>query len=104
MHVFPYSKRNGTKAALMDNQIDDITKKNRSKVLIDLSNKLENNYMNKYIGCKVIFIPEVENDGFIIGHTGNYLQIKCSGNKLDLGKDIEVKIIDNQYPYLIGER
>lgn len=104
LHVFPYSKRNGTKAALMDNQIDDITKKNRSKVLIDLSNKLENNYMNKYIGCKVIFIPEVENDGFIIGHTGNYLQIKCSGNKLDLGKDIEVKIIDNQYPYLIGER
>lgn len=104
LHVFPYSKRNGTKAALMDNHIDDVTKKRRAKTLIELSTKLENNYMNKFINKKVIFIPEVYKDGYIIGHTGNYLQIKCIGTLNDIGSDIEVKIIECQYPYLIGER
>ena len=88
----------------MDNHIDDVTKKRRAKTLIELSTKLENNYMNKFINKKVIFIPEVYKDGYIIGHTGNYLQIKCIGTLNDIGSDIEVKIIECQYPYLIGER
>lgn len=104
LHVFPYSKRNGTKAALMDNHIDDVTKKNRAKILIELSKNLENNYMNQFIGKKVIFIPEVYKDGYIIGHTGNYLQIKCLGTENDIGNDIEVVIKENNYPYMIGER
>lgn len=41
IHTFPYSKRNGTKAATMPNQIDGITKKCRVKKVIDLSNKFE---------------------------------------------------------------
>ena len=104
LHVFPYSKRNGTKAALMDNHVDDVTKKNRAKVLIELSKNLENNYMNQFIGKKVIFIPEVYKDGYIIGHTGNYLQIKSLGSENDIGSDIEVVIKENNYPYMIGER
>ena len=104
LHVFPYSKRDGTKAAIMPNHIDDVTKKKRVKVLTDLSIELENNYMNKYINKQVIFIPEVEKDGYVIGHTGNYLQVKCLGCKKDLGNDLKVKIIANEYPYLIGER
>ena len=104
LHVFPYSKRNGTKASLMDDQIDENTKKNRCKTLIELSKQLEKNYMNKFINKKVIFIPEIEKEGFIIGHTGNYLQIKCKGCKKDLGKDITVKITKEEYPYLIGEK
>lgn len=104
LHVFPYSKRDGTKAALMDNHIDDVTKRKRSRILIDLSRELENNYMNRFIGSEVIFIPEVEKEGYIIGHTGNYLQVKCKGCKKDLGNDIRVKLIMNDYPYMIGER
>ena len=104
LHVFPYSKRDGTAASLMDNQIDDVTKKRRTKELIELSTELENNYMNKFINEEVIFIPEVYKDGFIIGHTGNYLQIKTNGCINDINSDIKVKIIKNEYPYLIGER
>lgn len=104
LHVFPYSKRDGTKASLMNNHIDDVTKKKRSRILIDLSRELENNYMNKFIGSEVIFIPEVEKDGYVIGHTGNYLQIKCKGCINDLGNDIRVELIMNDYPYMIGER
>ena len=103
LHVFPYSKRDGTKAALMDNQIDDITKKERAKKLIELSQQLENNYMNKFINKEVIFIPEVYKDGFIIGHTGNYLSIKSTGKKEDIGIPIRVKILKNDYPYMIGQ-
>ena len=104
LHVFPYSKRDGTKASLMDNQIDDVTKKNRAKSLIELSKELEINYMNKFINQEVIFIPEMVKDEYIIGHTGNYLQIKTKGCMKDINKDIKVKIKNIEYPYLIGER
>ena len=103
IHVFPYSKRNGTLAARMDNQIDEKIKKQRVKKILELSHELEKNYMNKFVGSEVIFIPEVEKNGYIIGHTGNYLQIKTIGTKEDLNKNKIVKIVDIEYPYCIGK-
>lgn len=102
LHVFPYSKREGTKAAIMDGQVDENIKKKRVKILLQLSKKLEYNYMEKFIGKKVIFIPEMAKEEYIIGHTGNFLNVKYHGNKNDLNKDIEVKINNIEYPYCIG--
>ena len=102
LHVFPYSKREGTKAAIMDGQVDENIKKKRVKILLQLSKELEYNYMEKFIGKKVIFIPEIAKDEYIIGHTGNFLNVKYRGNKNDLNKDIEVKINNIEYPYCIG--
>ena len=102
LHVFPYSKREGTKAAVMDGQVDENIKKKRVKILLQLSKKLEYNYMEKFIGKKVIFIPEMAKEEYIIGHTGNFLNVKYRGNKNDLNKDIEVKINNIEYPYCIG--
>ena len=102
LHVFPYSKREGTKAAIMDGQVDENIKKKRVKILLQLSKELEYNYMEKFIGKKVIFIPEIAKDDYIIGHTGNFLNVKYNGNKNDLNKDIEVKINNIEYPYCIG--
>lgn len=102
LHVFPYSKREGTKAAIMDGQVDENIKKKRVKILIQLSKELEYNYMEKFIGKKVIFIPEMAKEEYIIGHTGNFLNVKYRGNKNDLNKDIEVKINNIEYPYCIG--
>ena len=76
LHVFPFSVRKGTVAETMENQIDEKTKKERVHILMDISKELELDYMNKFVGCEVEFIPEVSKDGYIIGHTGNYLQIK----------------------------
>lgn len=102
LHVFPYSKREGTKAAIMDGQVDENIKKKRVKILLQLSKELEYNYMEKFIGEKVIFIPEMVKEEYIIGHTGNFLNVKYRGNKNDLNKDIEVKINNIEYPYCIG--
>lgn len=94
LHVFPYSKRNGTKAALMQNQIDSITKRKRSKILIDLSNELENNYKNKFINKKAIIIPETYKDGYLIGHSSNYLLIKEKGNIEEINKLKEITLLN----------
>ena len=104
LHVFPYSKRNGTKAADMKDQVDDVTKKERAHKLIELSNELEKDYMSKYIDCDVTFIPEVYKDGYLMGHTGNYLSIKCPGDIEDIGNDILVHVNKMDYPYLVCEK
>ena len=103
IHVFPYSKREGTKAATFDNQIDEKVKKDRARLLIKLSKKLEIEYMDKFMEKEVSFIPEVFDNGFVYGHTGNYLYVKANGTSDDLKKNKIVEIIDIDYPYVIGQ-
>ena len=102
LHVFPYSRRSGTVADKMDNQIDECVKKKRVRVLLDLSRELEISYMKKFIGSKISFIPEVIKDGYLIGHTGNYLLIKYKSDNLS-HDNVDVIISDIEYPYCIGE-
>lgn len=104
LHVFPYSKRKGTKAAAIKEQVDENTKKERAHILLNLSKELEQKYMEKYIGKEVTFIPEVWKENYLIGHTQNYLLVKAKGKKQELNKDIKVKITEINYPYEIGER
>ena len=102
LHVFPYSKREGTKAATMEGQIKEEVKKQRVMELLKLSKELENKYMNKFIDKTLTFIPEVYKDGYLIGHTGNYLLIKLKGCEELLHKEVSVKLMENQYPYIIS--
>lgn len=102
LHVFPYSKREGTKAATMEGQVKEEVKKQRVMELLKLSKELENKYMNKFIGKTLTFIPEVYKDGYLIGHTGNYLLIKLKGCEELLHKEVSVKLMENQYPYIIS--
>ncbi len=101
IHVFPFSLRNGTKAEELPNHIDQVTKKSRVKELIDISTNLEIEYAKKFIGQKVTYIPETYKDGYIYGHTGNYLYIKEKGDKCDLLTEKEKIIEDVDYPYCI---
>lgn len=103
IHVFPYSRRKGTKADLMDGQIDESVKKERSRILVGVSKELEIAYMSKFINREVEFIPETYKNGFIYGHTGNYLSIKMLGNEDSLKTPKTCKIKELEYPYLIGE-
>ena len=83
LHVFPYSKREGTPAANMDNQVDERIKKERVKALINLSNELKNTYYSSLIGTKEQLLTETYIDGFMYGHLSNYgfARIKSDENK-----------------------
>ena len=92
MHVFKYSKRDGTVATKMPNQIDGTIAEERSKKLIELSEKNMNEFNNKYIGKELEVLFEEKQDEFWTGHTKNYMVVKMkSENNLE-NKVLKVKI------------
>ena len=103
MHVFPYSKRKGTKAANMENQIDEKTKAKRCRELIDLSNKNLQEYNKSYIGKIVKVLFEEEHGIYIEGHTDNYLCVKVEKKNNIQGKIKNVKIVECNGEEIIGE-
>ena len=60
-------------------------------------------FREQFIGEDVEFLPEVYKEGFIIGHTDNYLLVKSKGNIDDLNNIKEVSIKKVEYPYVTGE-
>ncbi len=103
IHVFPYSRRKGTVADMMENQVPEEVKRKRVQVLLELSRNLEEQYFKKFIGKTLSFIPEIVKDGFIIGHTGNYLLVKKKGTELNNHIEQIGKIVKIEYPYAIME-
>ena len=102
VHVFPYSRRKGTEADMMENQIKEEIKKERVKKIIELSNELEKEYMEKFIGKDLEFIPEIKKENYLIGHTGNYIMVKLESNEELNHNSKTVKISKVEYPYAIG--
>lgn len=70
IHTFPYSIRRGTKASMMK-QVNDTVKKNRTHEILELSDRLENAYYQKYIGKTVTVLVEDNYSGF----TSNYIKV-----------------------------
>ena len=81
MHIFKYSPRKGTKAAVMPNQIPGNIKEERSKKLIELSDKNEFEYNSKYLGKEVEVLFEEEKTGEYKGHTQNYIMVYCKSQE-----------------------
>ena len=85
MHVFQYSQRKGTRAAVMPNQVDGNIKEKRSKELIEMSNKYQKEYNEKYIGKEVEVLfeekEEINNEIYYKGHTQNYIMVKYKTNE-----------------------
>lgn len=99
MHIFKYSPRKGTKAAVMQNQIDGKKKEERSKKLILLSDKNEKEYNEKYLGKEVEVLFEEEKDGYYKGHTKNYILIhyKTEKNLQNKLEKVVCKKVENNY-------
>ena len=102
-HVFKYSPRKGTKAADMGDQIDGNIKEKRSKLLIELSNKNEKEFIEKFIGKEMDVLIENEvkgKDGVYEGYTRNYIKVQVPCTCADVtGKivDIEIEKAENEY-------
>ena len=80
IHVFPYSDRNGTVASKMTNKVPRNIIKERTRKLIELSNKLESDYYNSFIGKNVSVLIEEIKDDYYVGFSDNYIPIKVKGN------------------------
>jgi threonylcarbamoyladenosine tRNA methylthiotransferase MtaB len=99
MHVFPYSKRTGTPAARMDEQVEDEIKNERVHKLIDLSEKMQLAYAKQYVGQVLDVIPERDykgapGTGLVMGYTDNYIQVVFNGTEALIGKLCRVKITE----------
>ena len=94
MHIFKYSPREGTLAAKMTNQIDGNIKEERSQKLIELSNKNEREYNEKYIGKSVEVLFEEEKDGLWSGYTKNYVRVFVENDESLENKIQKVEIKD----------
>jgi threonylcarbamoyladenosine tRNA methylthiotransferase MtaB len=107
LHVFPYSKRTGTPAARMEDQVDEEVKNERVHRLISLSDQLAKEYASQFEGGVLEVIPEEvskdeANSGSLIGYTDNYMKVVFSATEDLIGKIVKVKITKAGYPYNKG--
>lgn len=108
LHVFPYSKRTGTPAARMKDQVDEDIKHERVHRLIELSDQLAKEYASKFENEVLEVIPEEvykedPESGLYEGYTDNYLKVVFPASKDMVGKLVKVKITKAGYPYNKGQ-
>lgn len=87
MHIFKYSRREGTKAAAMKNQVPEPEKTRRSAILLDLEKKMSEEFRNAYLGETVTALleekMEFEGKTYFTGYTKEYVKVAFeAGNDL----------------------
>ncbi len=96
IHVFPYSRRRGTKADAMSGHLPRAVKERRTRELIALGDRLEAAFVDRQIGKRVSVL--MESDG--TGYTGNYVRVRCQGRE---GDWIETTIVGRDGALAIGQ-
>ena len=93
MHIFKYSKRQGTRAAVMEGQLTEAEKSRRSAILAEEERKMSGAYRTSFIGseAEVLFEEEKKRDGktFWIGHTPQYIKV---AREADTPRDLRNRI------------
>lgn len=103
LHVFPYSKRKGTPAARMKDQVDEKVKKQRVKELLDLSHTLMREYALEQLNRTLEVLIEEKEEDYMIGHASNYLKVKVKLPESSAGHIYKVFVKDIEDVILIGE-
>lgn len=101
LHVFPYSRRTGTPAARMDDQVPNEIKDARVERMIVLSNELATIYADKHMDQAVEVIPEEKSSekvGALVGYSDNYLKVQFDGPEELIGSIVRVKLTKTGYP------
>src|SRR5690625_810176 len=100
LHVFPFSRRTGTPAARMENQVPKEVKEERVQKMIDLSSELAKQYAVQYEDAVLEVIPEEKSStesGQLIGYSDNYLKVQFTGPTSLIGSIVRVKITKAGY-------
>lgn len=103
MHVFPYSKRKGTPAAKMPDQLPSYVKKQRVKAAIALSDETGQAYMKSLLGDRGELLIEKIEDGWAKGHLKNYMPFHIEAGDLKVNEIYPVKILTVDGDVLKGE-
>ena len=95
-HIFKYSRREGTKAAVMENQVPEQIKTKRSNILLELDERKRKEYEEKFIGktVEVLMEEEVEKEGkcYQTGHTKEYIKVALKGDENMQNQLVKIKI------------
>ena len=106
-HVFKYSRRKGTKADRMPDQIPEQIKNERSDVLLALTEKNSGEYRKKLLGRTVKVLLEEESTiggtTYLTGHTREYVKVAVSPETAAAGEIIDVKVTGLLKDMVLGE-
>lgn len=98
MHIFKYSKRKGTIAAKMEQQVPDDKKAARSNILLAMEKKQSKEFRSRYIGkeAEVLFeeTKEIKGKKYQTGHTRDYVKVALQTEETLSGRLKKVKILD----------
>ena len=105
--TFIYSKRTGTPAAKMEQQVPEEVVKDRFNRLLQVLNPIVEEVHQKQVGTIAnVLVEEVskQNSAILTGRMENNILVHFEGNKDCIGKILPIKITDNKTFYVIGER
>ena len=91
-HIFTYSKRAGTPAAVMPDQIPESVKKERSAKLMSIQNEIRDEILSQEIGNEYDVLFETQSGGAAVGHTPSFIEVKVDSDSSVQGLIYKVKI------------
>lgn len=102
-HVFAYSRREGTIAYGLPDQVSRTEKSRRSSIMINAASECEKAFLHTLVGKIHPVLFETADDGFAVGYTPNYSKILVSSPLSFTGEIHNVKITEAYDDYCIGE-
>lgn len=103
MHVFPYSRRNGTPAAEFSGQIEEAEKRSRAAKVQEIAEQMSRRYQESFIGKTLEILVEGHQDGVANGLSGNYLRVYFASQQEVLRKMCRVRLEKAHLDGLWGE-
>lgn len=97
IHVFPYSPKKGTPAAILPEQIENAVKNERSQKLIHLSEQMTEEFLNKFLGkeLEVLYERQIQPQQYE-GHTSNYIKVYGKSEQNLINKIVQTTLIETQ--------
>lgn len=102
LHVFPYSQRSGTASARLTGVVDGNVKKNRVHRLLALGEKMAKQAIQDQTGNILHVVVEREKNGYLMGHSRNYVHVRFKGNISLVGTEVDVLLTKENYPISDG--
>lgn len=107
IYSFIYSKRTGTKAALIDDKISDEEKSRRMRELLEVQRDISDRAYRRFAGRKMRVLVDGKSrkrDGFLTGKSNEFIIAEFKGDESLIGQFVDIKVTDTKNWAVIGER